>query len=199
MLVSEVLTDDVETADPDTPLRELARRMRELSVGFMPIVDGDKLVGVITDRDIVLRGVSEAKDADTALAQDVMSREVVCCFQDETVEQARQLMAEHGLRRLPVIDRAHHLVGIMKLADMEGHVTPAKKAAKVTFHKQKTDSYGRPHNVAIKTVYITGAKDKEAAQAAAVRHLEAEQGGNWDQIADSVEAEEEPAGAQRNS
>ena len=108
-----------------------------------------------------------------------MSLEVVCCFQDESVEQARQLMAEHNVRRLPVIDRHHHLVGIIKLADIEGQGKPVKKAVKVTFHKDKTDSSGHPHKVTIKTVYITGAKDKEAAQAAAVKQWEEEKGGAW--------------------
>ena len=179
MQVSEVLVADIETAEPDTPIRELAHRMRELAIGFIPIVEGDRLVGVITDRDIVLRGVSEAKDSETARARDLMSLEVVCCFQDESVEQARQLMAEHNVRRLPVIDRHHHLVGIIKLADIEGQGKPVKKAVKVTFHKDMTDSSGHPHKVTIKTVYITGAKDKEAAQAAAVKQWEEEKGGTW--------------------
>jgi CBS domain-containing protein len=122
MQVSEVLVSKVETARPETPIRELAHRMRELAIGFIPIVEGDRLVGVIADRDIDLRGVSEAKDSDTARARDLMSLEVVCCFQDERVEQARQLMAEHNVSRLPVIDRDHRLVGIIKLADIEGQV-----------------------------------------------------------------------------
>ena len=128
-----------------------------------------------------------------------MSLEVVCCFQDESVEQARQLMAEHNVRRLPVIDRHHHLVGIIKLADIEGQVKPVKKAVKVTFHKDKTNSYGHPHKVTIKTVYITGAKDKEAAQAAAVKQWEEEKGGAWSNVADGVEAEEEPDGVKKKT
>src|SRR6266511_2400134 len=199
MQVNEVLVADVETAEPETPLRELAHRMRELAIGFIPIVEGDRLVGVITDRDIVLRGVSEAKDSEMARARDLMSLEVVCCFQDESVEQARQLMAEHNVRRLPVIDRHHNLVGIIKLADIEGQVKPVKKAVKVTFHKDMTDSSGHPHKVTIKTLYITGAKDKEAAQAAAVKQWEEEKGGAWSDDADGVEAEEEPDGTKKKT
>jgi CBS domain-containing protein len=185
VLVSEVLVSKVETARPETPIRELAHRMRELAIGFIPIVEGDRLVGVITDRDIALRGNPE-----TAPARDSMSIEVICCFQDESVEQARQLMAEHNVSRLPVIDRDHRLVGIIKLADIEGQVKPVKKAVKVTLHKDMIDSSGHPHKVLVKTVYITGTKDKEAAKAAAVRQWEEEKGGG----ADSVDAEEEPAG-----
>jgi CBS domain-containing protein len=199
MQVSEVLVADIETAEPDTPIRELARRMRELAIGFIAIVEGDRLVGVITDRDIVLRGFTEAQDPETALARDLMSLEVICCFQDESVEQARQLMAEHNVRRLPVIDRHHHLVGIIKLADIEGQGKPVKKAVKVTFHKDMTDSSGHSHKVTIKTVYITGAKDKEAAQAAAVKQWEEEKGGAWSDVADGVEAEEEPDGIKKKT
>ena len=194
MQVSEVLVADVETAEPETPLRELAHRMRELAIGFIPIVEGDRLVGVITDRDIALRGNPE-----TAPARDSMSIEVICCFQDESVEQARQLMAEHNVSRLPVIDRDHRLVGIIKLADIEGQVKPVKKAVKVTFHKDMIDSSGHPHKVTIKTVYITGAKDKEAAQAAAVKQWEEEKGGAWSDDADGVEAEEEPDGIKKKT
>jgi CBS domain-containing protein len=192
MNVKEVIVRDVETADTHTPLRELARRMRERGIGFMPILEGDRLVGVMTDRDIAVRAVSESKDAEKAVAGDVMSLEVVCCYEDDSAEHARDLMAEHGLRRLPVIDREHRLVGIIKLADLEGEQTSVKKALKVIFHKQKTDSYGRPHNVPIKTVYITGVKRREAAEAAAVRRVEEEHGKAWSNIADRIETTEEP-------
>jgi CBS domain-containing protein len=192
MNVSQVLVRDIETAGTDTPLLELARRMRERGIGFMPILEGDKLVGVITDRDIVMRAVSEVKDTETARASDVMSVEVVCCFEDDSTEHARELMAEHNLRRLPVIDHDHHLVGIVKLPDLEGQSTSIKKALKVSFHKEKTDSYGRPHKVPIKTVYITGAKGREAAEAAAVKRMEEEQGTAWTNVADGMETTEEP-------
>jgi CBS domain-containing protein len=182
---------DIETANTDTPLRELARRMRESGIGFMPILEGDKLVGVTTDRDIAMRAVSESKDPEAAVARDVMSVEVVCCFEDETPEHARELMAEHNLRRLPVIDRDRRLVGIIRLADLEGESTSVKKALKVIFHKQKTDSYGRPHNVPIKTVYITGVKTREDAEAAAVKRVEEEHGTAWTNIADRIETTEE--------
>lgn len=149
--------------------------MREHGIGFMPILEGDKLVGVITDRDIAMRAVSEAKNPEKAVAGDVMSMEFVCCFEDDSTEHARELMAEHGLRRLPVVDRDHQLVGIIKLADLEGESTSVKKALKVSFHKDKTNSYGRPQKVPVKTVYITGVKTREAAEAAAVKRVEEEQ------------------------
>jgi CBS-domain-containing membrane protein len=171
--------------------------MRERAIGFMPILEGGKLVGVITDRDIVMRAVSESKDPETARARDVMSLEVVCCFEGDSAEHARELMDDHNLCRLPVIDNNHHLVGIIKLRDLEGQGTSVKKAVKVTFHKEKTDSYGRPHKVPIKTVYITGIKSREAAEAAAVKRVEEEQGTAWTNLADSLETTEEPDGPKR--
>jgi CBS domain-containing protein len=192
MNVKEVIVRDIETADTYTPLCELARRMRERGIGFMPILEGDKLVGVVTDRDIAMRAVSESKDPETAVAGDVMSVEVVCCFEEDSTEHARKLMAEHSLSRLPVIDRDHQLVGIIKLADLEGESTSVKKALKVIFQKEKTDSYGRPHKVPVKTVYITGVKTREAAEAAAVKRVEEEHGMAWDTIADRMEITEEP-------
>jgi CBS domain-containing protein len=192
MNVSQLLVRDIETADTDTPLCELARRMRERGIGFMPVLEGDKLVGVITDRDIATRAVSEGKDTDTAAAGDIMSVEVVCCFEDDSTEHARELMAEHALCRLPVIDRDHHLVGIIKLADLDGKGASVKKALKVTFQKEKTDSYGRPHKVPLKTVYVTGVKTKEAAEAAAVKRVEEERGTGWNTIADRMEITKEP-------
>jgi CBS domain-containing protein len=199
MQVSEVFVSDIEVAEANTPLLMLARRMRERGIGFMPIVEGERLVGVITDRDIVLRAVSESKDTETATARDVMSLEVVCCFEDDSAEHARELMTEHNVRRLPVINRDQHLVGIVKLPDLQGQASPIKKAVKVTFHKEKTDSYGHPHKVPIKTVYITGAKSKEAAEATAVRRVEEEQGTAWTNVADGLEATEEPDGPHRNN
>jgi CBS domain-containing protein len=189
MNVGQILVRDIETADTDTPLCELARRMRGRGIGFMPILEGDKLVGVITDRDIATRAVSESKDPEKAVAGDVMSVEVVCCFEDDSTEHARELMAEHGLRRLPVIDRDHHLVGIVKLADLQGESTSVKKALKVTFQKEKTDSYGRPHKVPLKTFYITGVKTREEAEVAALKRLGEEQ--DTAKLADRMEITEE--------
>lgn len=191
MQISEVVVRDIQTADADTPLLELARRMREHGIGFLPIVEAERLVGVITDRDIVLRAVSESKDSEKARARDVMSLEVVCCFEDDTVEHAKELMVEHNVRRLPVIDHQHRLIGVIRLSALEGQSGPIKKAVKVTY------SYGRPHKVAVKTVYITGVKNKKEAEAAAVKRVEEEQGGAWTNLADGLEATEEPDGPNR--
>jgi CBS-domain-containing membrane protein len=103
-----------------------------------------------------------------------------------------QFISGQPLRRLPVVDRDHQLVGIIKLADLEGESTSVKKALKVSFHKDKTDSYGRPHKVPVKTVYITGVKTREAAETAAVKRVQEEHRTAWKNIGDRVEITEEP-------
>ena len=194
MQISEMLHRDVVTASCDMPLAEAARIMKTKDVGFLPVLDGERLVGIVTDRDIVLRGVAESRNAPEARLCDVISLEVVCCFADDTPEHANQLMLEHNLRRLPVIDRNHHLVGVVTLPDLQHQDSPRKKGTKVTFHRELTDSYGRPHQVPIRTVYITGVTGKAQAEAAAVKRLEEETGHPWTDTATGMSSEEEPNG-----
>ncbi|QLH40705.1 MAG: CBS domain-containing protein [Defluviicoccus sp.] len=191
MHVGKIAVKTVYTMPPGATVSETAQRMRQQDLRFMPVVEGDRLIGVITDRDIVLRCVAEGTDPDTVVVQDVMSREIVCCFMGESIEHARTMMNEHRVRRLPVIDKHNRLVGLVALADLEGGISPHKKGMKVVFHKEVTDSRGQPHKVAVKTVYITGQNNREQAQAAAVRRLEAETGSAWTNVATGVEAEEE--------
>lgn len=192
MKLNEVMQSDVETVSPDTPVREVARRMRDGNIGFLPILDGETLVGVVTDRDVVLRSVAQSKDADTTPVRDIMSMEVVCCFDDESLEHAKAMMSDHRVRRLPVISRDHRLIGVVNMADVDREDPLRKKAVKVVFHKEKTDAYGRPHKVPLKTVYITGVKAKEEAEAKAIEQVERESGTSWRNIATDFESEEEP-------
>ena len=192
MNLNEVMESDVETAGPDTPVREIARRMRDNDVGFLPVLDGETLVGVVTDRDLVLRSVAQGKDPDKTEVRDVMSMEVICCFEDESTEHAKALMNEHHIRRLPVINRDLQLIGVVTLANMDQESPLRKSAMKVVFHKEKTDAYGRSHKVPLKTVYITGVRHKEEAEAKAVEQVERESGTSWRNIATGFEAEEEP-------
>lgn len=199
MQVREVLVHEVESVGPDTPLIHVARRMREIGIGFMPVVGDEKLAGVVTDRDIVVRCVAEGLEPATTVAQEIMSVEVVCCFGHDDVEHARELMLERGVRRLPIINEEHRLIGVVALPDLEGGPIPRSKSVKVTFHKEKTDSYGRPHKVPVKTVYITGATDREGAESAAVRTVEQQTGTSWTNVATGYESEEEEGTAGRRN
>jgi CBS domain-containing protein len=192
MQVKDVLERNVDVVGPETPIREVARRMYEGEHRFLPVVEDGRLIGVITDRDIVIRGIARSMNAETTPVREIMSVQVVCIFEDEASDHARDLMLEHHVRHLPVIDRNHTLVGMVELSRVGGGEKAQKKSMKVTFHKEKTDSYGRPHKVPVKTVYITGTADKQAAEEVAVKRLEEESGTEWTNVATGFETEEEP-------
>jgi CBS domain-containing protein len=117
MKVGEAMTHDVRIARPDQTLREIARTMAEVDTGVMPVADGDQLVGMITDRDIAVRGVAEGKGPDTPV-RDVMTPDVKYCFDDEDLEDVARNMAEIQVRRLPVMSRDKRLVGIISVGDI---------------------------------------------------------------------------------
>ncbi|MGQ0651208.1 MAG: CBS domain-containing protein [Betaproteobacteria bacterium] len=118
MRVSEAMTRDVRVANPDQTIREVAGIMKEIDAGAMPVGDNDRLVGVITDRDIAIRAVAEGKGPDTRV-RDVMSTEQVkYCYEDEDLAHVARNMAEVQVRRLPVVNRDKRLVGIVSLGDV---------------------------------------------------------------------------------
>ncbi len=124
MNVSEVMTDEVYVASLDETVQNAARTMADLDTGMLPMGEGDRLVGVLTDRDITIRVVAEGRDPRTTQIRDVMSPQVCFCFEDEDLEEAALKMSEWQLRRLPVLSREKRLVGIVSLGDMAREVTP---------------------------------------------------------------------------
>lgn len=192
MNAEDVMTREVYAAGPGTLLLEAARLMAEHQIGFLPVIDGNVLVGVVTDRDMVVRGAAEGFLPTQATVGDIMSIEIVCCFPHDSSETIKRLMAEHGFSRLPVIDEQHALVGLVSSSTVDGQPAGRKKGLHVKFQKEKTDSYGRTHKVPVKTVYITGKASKEEAVEAAVKRFEAEQKTSWDKAADSIEVEDGP-------
>jgi len=117
MQVEELMTRDVTMASPDEALRRAARRMAELDVGALPVGENDRLVGMVTDRDIAVRGIAEGKGP-KAKVRDVMTRHVKYCFADQSVDEIAANMADIQLRRPPVVDRDRRLVGILSLCDI---------------------------------------------------------------------------------
>src|ERR671921_330413 len=117
MKVSEVMTRDVQLIEPTQTIREAARRMAELDAGIMPVREGDRLVGMITDRDIAVRAVAEGRGPDTPV-REVMTDEVKYCFEDDDTNDVARNMAEIQVRRLPVLNQDKRLVGIVSLGDM---------------------------------------------------------------------------------
>jgi CBS domain-containing protein len=117
MLVKEAMSRDVKTVNPDQALQEAAKIMLDIDAGALPVGENDRLVGMITDRDIAVRGVA-AGMAPSARVREVMSQEVRYCFEDEDTAHVARNMAEEQIRRLPVVDRNKRLVGIVSLGDL---------------------------------------------------------------------------------
>jgi CBS domain-containing protein len=117
MKVREAMTRDVRLVTPDQTIREAANLMAELDIGVLPVEKDDRLVGMITDRDITVRAVAEGRGPDTPI-RDVMSAEVKYCFEDQTIEEVTRNMGELRIRRLPVLTREKRLVGILSLGDL---------------------------------------------------------------------------------
>jgi CBS domain-containing protein len=117
MQVEELMTRDVTMASPDETLRRAARRMAELDVGALPVGENDRLIGMVTDRDIAVRGIAEGKGP-KAKVREVMTPAVKYCFADQSVDEVAANMADIQLHRLPVVDRDKRLVGILSLCDI---------------------------------------------------------------------------------
>jgi len=116
MKISEIMTRDVETITPDQSICEAACAMARVDCGAILVHDGDRLVGMVTDRDITVRGVAEGMESDTPVSQ-VMSENIRYCFEDEDVQHVAENMADIQMRRLPVLDRNKRLVGIVSLGN----------------------------------------------------------------------------------
>jgi len=116
--VSDVMTNGVECTSPEATLQEAAERMKLLDVGALPVCDQDRLVGVLTDRDIILRSVSAGHDPRRDRVRDAMTPQVTHCFADQDVVEIVRLMRDRQVRRLPVLSRDKRLVGIVSLGDL---------------------------------------------------------------------------------
>jgi CBS domain-containing protein len=118
MEIREIMTRHVDVIPPDASVRDAASKMKELDVGAIPVCDGQKLSGLVTDRDITVRAVAEGRDPSEVRVSEVMSSEIAYCFEDETIEQAAKLMESKQIRRLPILDRNKQLAGIISLGDI---------------------------------------------------------------------------------
>jgi len=117
MKVKECMTQEVRIVDPAETLQDAARTMADVDAGFLPVGEHDRLVGIITDRDIAIRAVGRGQPPDTTI-RDVMSREVKYCFADDDVDDVLHNMAAQQIRRLAVVDRDKRLVGVVSISDL---------------------------------------------------------------------------------
>lgn len=120
MKVREAMTNDVCVTSPDRSIRDAARLMAKIDAGALPVGENDRLVGMITDRDIAVRAVAEGKSLETNVG-DIMSKEVLYCFDDEDLDDVARNMSHVKVRRLPVLNREKRLVGILSVGDLALH------------------------------------------------------------------------------
>jgi CBS domain-containing protein len=137
------MTREVRVANPTQTIRDVAKIMAEIDAGAVPVGENDRLVGMITDRDIAIRAVAEGKGPDTPV-RDIMSKDIKYCYDDEDLEHVAENMGELQVRRLPVVNRDKRLVGIVALGDVarhEDHHTTGETTAEVSKpggkHRQK--------------------------------------------------------------
>jgi CBS domain-containing protein len=121
MQVKDIMTSNVEALPPDASIKTLALKMRELNLGTIPIEEDGRITGIVTDRDLVLRGLADSRDPDKTLARDIMSREVTFCYDDQDVPDVAHLMEEKKLYRLPVVTHDGKMVGLFSVSDLAQH------------------------------------------------------------------------------
>jgi CBS domain-containing protein len=132
MQLKDIMTPKPECTRPDATLQEAASRMRDLDVGPLPVCgENDRLVGMITDRDIAIRAVAEGKDPKTATVREAMSEDIVYGFEDQDVGDAARVMEQKQIRRLVVLDRDKRLVGIVSLGDIAVEAGDREKAGEI--------------------------------------------------------------------
>jgi CBS domain-containing protein len=137
MKVKEAMHKTVEWVEPTATLATVAQKMRDLDVGAIPVGENDRLVGMVTDRDIAIRAVAEGKDAARLTARDVMTKGIVFCRDSEDLEDAVRIMEQKQIRRLPVLDGNKRMVGMLSLGDVShaaSHEITGEVAAAVSGH-----------------------------------------------------------------
>ena len=118
MKVREIMTSNVECVAPDTTMMDLARKMKSLDVGFVPVCENDRLIGTATDRDIVLRCIADGRDVKSCTAREIMTKDVVWCYEDQDVKDVAKLMSDKEVRRILILNKDKRLVGVASIGDV---------------------------------------------------------------------------------
>ncbi len=129
MKVKSTMHKGVEWVSPDTPVKAVASMMAEHDIGAIPIGENDRLVGMVTDRDIAVRAVADGKDISALTARDIMTKGIVWCRDSDDMTHAANIMQTKQIRRLPVIDKNKRMVGILSLGDLSNAATERTAAA----------------------------------------------------------------------
>jgi len=118
MKLEDIMTREVIIVHPEDTIQTAAEKMRDHDIGFLPVCDGERLVGVLSDRDMAVRGIAAGKDPGSTVSQDLVTNPVICCYSDQEVGEAAKMMHDHQVRRLVVLDRNKRMVGVISLGDI---------------------------------------------------------------------------------
>jgi CBS domain-containing protein len=143
MQLQDVMTPAVEVIAPEASIYEAAEKMSHLDIGPLPVCDGERLVGMLTDRDITVRAVAAGRDPRMTHVRDIMTPDVVYGFEDQDVQDAARLMAQYQIRRLPVLNHSKQLVGMVALGDLAVHAGTRPVAADVLEQVSEPGTSGR--------------------------------------------------------
>ena len=151
MKVHEIMTAHARCVGPDNNLVEAAGLMRSLDVGSLPVCEEDRLIGMVTDRDLALRGTADGKDPNTTPVREVMTQTVVWAFADQEVEEVVRLMEQRQIRRVPVLNREKRLVGIVALGDIAISSNPAFSGMALRDVSEPSDPNARQRRLAARS------------------------------------------------
>jgi CBS domain-containing protein len=125
MQLREIMTKDVEVIRPETCVSQAAEKMRSLDVGVLPVCEGQRLVGMVTDRNITIRATAYGHDPNTTPVRYYMSSDLICCFEDQDIKEAEELMRQRRVRRLPILTREKQIAGTVTLDDLASRTVAA--------------------------------------------------------------------------
>lgn len=145
MQVKEIMTPSMDAVEPGLSLQEAARKMRDINIGSLAVWEKGELLGMVTDRDICCRAVAEGRDAARTTVREIMTRDVTCCFSDDDIADAAQLMERKHVRRLAVLNRDRTMAGFLSVDDLAHHSYQLAgyvlDAARATHRDTRTQSY----------------------------------------------------------
>ena len=126
MKLKEIMTSEVEVIHPNDTLQTAARKMHDRDIGFLPVCDGDRLIGVLTDRDLITRALAEGTESKAILGRDLVTSPAIYCFDDQSVDEAAKLMHDNQIRRLVILSRDKRMVGVVSLGDLAMNIDDKK-------------------------------------------------------------------------
>jgi CBS domain-containing protein len=125
MQLREIMTTDVEVVRPETSVSQAAQKMLSIGVGALPVCEGQRLVGMVTDRNITIRATAYGHDPNTTPVRNYMSSDLICCFEDQDIKEAEELMRQRRVPRLPILTREKQIAGIVALDDLTSKTVEA--------------------------------------------------------------------------